>query len=148
MVCVRIGEQEPIAQKSCCSLNFVAWNVCAAHFHQKPSLSSLASRAVQRQNSLDCHTLGGYDARLKHDLRHALSTGHYQLTLANTFYKKRSYSKATYHSTKQCMQLDFAIKCRALFRHCRDAEATGQTDSTSDHKAVIARIEVPMNRKT
>ena len=36
-----------------------------------------------------------------------------KLTLANTFYKKQSYSKATYHSTKQCMQLDFAIMGRA-----------------------------------
>ena len=37
---------------------------------------------------------------------------------------------------------------RALFRHCRDADATGQIGMKSDYKIVIAIIDLPMNHKT
>ena len=37
---------------------------------------------------------------------------------------------------------------RALFKRCTDAEAMGQIDMNSDHKAVMARTELPMNHKT
>ena len=63
----------------------------------------------------------------------------HQLTLAITLFEKQDYNKATYHSTKQCMQLDYVLLSRAVFRHCRDAEATGQIDMKSDHKAVIRK---------
>ena len=67
--------------------------------------------------------------------------------LAKTFYKKQDYNKATYHSIKQGKQLDCVLMSGALFRHCRDAEATGQIDMNGDRKAVTARIEIPMNQK-
>ena len=70
------------------------------------------------------------------------------LMLANTLYKKQDYNTATYHSSKHCVQLDHVLMSRALYRHCRDAEATGRIDMNSDHKAVRARIEVPTNHRT
>ena len=34
------------------------------------------------------------------------------------------------------------------FKHCKDPETTGQIDMQSDHKAAIARSELPINNKT
>ena len=62
--------------------------------------------------------------------------------------QKEDYNKATYQSTVHCKQPDYVLMSRALFRHCRDAEATGQIDMNSDHKAVVAIIEIPVNQKT
>ena len=51
--------------------------------------------------------------------------------------KKQDNSKATYHTTKHCKQLDYEFTNRVLFKHCKDAEATRQIDMNSDDKAVI-----------
>ena len=41
-----------------------------------------------------------------------------------------------------------AVMIGVLFKHCKDAESTGQIDMNSDHKAAIARIELPIDDKT
>ena len=51
-------------------------------------------------------------------------------------------------SSKESKQLDYVLMHRALFEHLRDAETTGQTDMNREHKAEIARIELPTDRKT
>ena len=58
-------------------------------------------------------------------LRHWAVQHH--LILANTFYKKQDYHKATDHSTKQHKQFDSVLMSRALFRHCRDAHVTDRS---------------------
>ena len=50
--------------------------------------------------------------------------------------------------TKHSKQLDYVFMNRALFKHCKDAEKTGQIDMSGGHAAVIARSELPINRKT
>ena len=36
----------------------------------------------------------------------------------------------------------------ALIKHCKDAETMGQVDMNSDHRAVRARVELPIDHKT
>ena len=74
----------------------------------------------------------------------------HQVVLANPFLKKkkkRDHSKAVYHGTKHCKQLDFVFMNRAFYTHCKDADTTGHIDTHGEHKAVIARIELPTKHK-
>ena len=68
-----------------------------------------------------------------------------QLVLANTFFKKQECCNETDHSTEQSKQPDYVL---ALFKHCKGAETTVQIGMNSNHKAVIARIELPIDHKT
>ena len=60
----------------------------------------------------------------------------------------QSNNEATYHSTKHHKQLDYVLMNRALFNSCKDAETTGKIDMNSDHKAVIAWIELLIGLET
>ena len=62
---------------------------------------------------------------------------------ANTFHKKQDCIEATYHSTRQCKQLDYVFMTRTLFKYCKDSETIGFIDMTSEHTALTIMIERP-----
>ena len=109
-----------------------------------------ATNDEREQNAIDSKYFGRHPRVTRNSRGQWLghSAVQHHLVLANTFFQQQDYNEATCHSTKHCKQLDDVLMNRALFfKHCKDAESTGQIDMNSDHKAVIARTKLQIDHK-
>ena len=70
------------------------------------------------------------------------------LVALNTMYKKLPYKQVTYHAPKGGKkQLDYILTDRKHYGWSKDVEANDTIDMGSDHRCVMAKIEIPKKQK-
>ena len=72
----------------------------------------------------------------------------HNLVALNTMYKKPPQKQVTYHTQKSAeKQLDYILTDRTHYCWSKDAEANEKIDLGSDHRCVMAKFEIPKERR-
>ena len=72
----------------------------------------------------------------------------HNLVALNTMYKKPPQNQVTYHTQKGAeKQLDYILTDRKHYCWSKDAEANETIDMGSDHRCVMAKFEIPKERR-
>ena len=71
----------------------------------------------------------------------------YQMTLMNTYYKKRENHLVTYNSGGRRSQIDFIMLRKEYTKECKNCKVLPKEATTTQHRVLIAELEVKATRK-